>query len=395
MKGQVRVTSRHNEAIRSSTRVRAVLRNALVGAATLALSASIFTGPASAPAAADPPLTAAEAKEQVEQLEVDAAAIDDQAVGVQERLDAGTKKLKVKQADVAKQTAKVARIRVQVGQVALAQFQNRNLDTTAQLFFTEDTEGFLNQISTIEKVAENQNTVLQDFQAQQAQLADLERSAKVDVAALQAQGQELAGLRKASEAKIAESKAVLARLTEEERQRIAAEERAAAEAARKAAEAADAAAAAEAARLKAATPKTTTAAKTADKSDAGEQRATTTVRSSGKGVVAASFAKRQLGKPYRYAGNGPDGYDCSGLTSAAWRAAGISIPRTSTAQSGSGQVVARSELRPGDLVFFYNPVSHVGIYVGNGIIIHSPRPGKMVGYINMSKMPYAGARRPG
>ncbi|MBA3528846.1 MAG: C40 family peptidase, partial [Propionibacteriaceae bacterium] len=332
-------------------------------------------------------------------LEIDAAAIDDQAVGVQERLDAGTKKLTVKQADVAQQVAKVARIRIQVGQVALAQFQNRNLDTTAQLFFTEDTEGFLSQISTIEKVAENQNTLLQDFQAQQAQLADLERSAKVDVAALQAQGRELARLRKASDDKMAESKAVLARLTEEERQRIAAEERAAAEAARKAAEAADAAAAAEAARLKAATPETstksTTTTKAADQSDAGQQRATRTVQSTGKGAVAASFAKRQLGKPYRYAGNGPDAYDCSGLTSAAWRAAGVSIPRTSAAQSGSGQVVARSELRPGDLVFFYSPVSHVGIYVGNGVIINSPRPGKVVGYTNISRMPYAGARRPG
>ena len=114
------------------------------------------------------------------------------------------------------QTKRVERLKFQVGQVALAQFQNRNLDTAAQLFVTPDTEGFLSQISTVEKVSENQNSVLQDYQQQQAALADIELSAKTDLAALAEQEKQLKALRTASDKKIAESKAVLAKLTAEE-----------------------------------------------------------------------------------------------------------------------------------------------------------------------------------
>lgn len=119
--------------------------------------------------------------------------------------------------------------------------------------------------------------------------------------------------------------------------------------------------------------------------------------SSSKGQVAVAFAKRQLGKPYGYGSAGPSRYDCSGLTSAAWRAAGVSLPRTSQTQYRSGgRRIAKSELRPGDLVFFYSQSpSHVALYVGNGTILHSPRPGKTVEYSKMSYMPYAGAVRPG
>ena len=113
----------------------------------------------------------------------------------------------------------MARLKLQVGQVALAQFQNRNLDTAAQLFVTPDTEGFLSQISTVEKVSENQNSVLQDYQQEQARLADLEHSAETDLAALAEQEKQLKALRKASDKKIAEAKAVLAKLTAEERRR--------------------------------------------------------------------------------------------------------------------------------------------------------------------------------
>jgi cell wall-associated NlpC family hydrolase len=356
---------------------------------TLALAATLFAGPASLPAAADPPLSVAEAKTQVEQLEIDAAALDEDAVAVKVKLAADTRQLALKQEDVRQQTAKVARIRKQVGQVALAQFQNRTLDTTAKLFLTQDTDGFLNNISTVEKVSENQNTVLQDYQASRARLTDLERSAKVDVAALKAQDKQLAGLRVASAAKITQSKALLARLTEEERQRIAAEEAAAQAAAQKVA---DEAAAAEEARA----AEADSSGGSDDDSGSATSSDVGNVSSSGKGAVAVAFAKSQIGKPYVFGATGPGSYDCSGLTSAAWREAGVSIPRNSRAQStGAGRAVSRSELKPGDLIFFYSPVSHVGIYVGNGIMVHAPRPGKSVSYSKISTMPYVGARRPG
>ncbi len=117
---------------------------------------------------------------------------------------------------------------------------------------------------------------------------------------------------------------------------------------------------------------------------------------SNRGEVALAFARSQLGKPYVYGAEGPNAYDCSGLAQAAWKAAGVSIPRVTTTQFKFGKVVAKADLKLGDLVFFYGPSpSHVGLYAGQGMVIHAPRPGKKVEYIKMSYMPYAGARRPG
>lgn len=113
-----------------------------------------------------------------------------------------------------------------------------------------------------------------------------------------------------------------------------------------------------------------------------------------RGAKAVAFAKKQLGDRYVYGATGPNAWDCSGLTGGAWKAAGVRIPRTSQAQFRFGKKVAKSNLRPGDLVFFYSGISHVGIYAGNGNIIHASRPGKPVGYIKMKYMPYKGARRP-
>ncbi len=114
-----------------------------------------------------------------------------------------------------------------------------------------------------------------------------------------------------------------------------------------------------------------------------------------KGKRALAFAKAQLGKPYKWAGVGPNSYDCSGLVLAAWRSVGVSMPRTSQQQFRSGHRILKSQLRAGDLVFFYgSSPSHVGLYAGDGMIIHSPRPGKRVEYMKMSYMPYSGAVRP-
>lgn len=115
-----------------------------------------------------------------------------------------------------------------------------------------------------------------------------------------------------------------------------------------------------------------------------------------KGRTAYAFARTQLGLPYRYGAAGPDAYDCSGLTLTAWRKAGVTLPRTSARQFHTGRRVARSDLRVGDLVFFYPPTpSHVALYAGNGRIIHAPRPGRVVEQVPLGYMPYAGAVRPG
>ena len=79
----------------------------------------------------------------------------------------------------------------------------------------------------------------------------------------------------------------------------------------------------------------------------------------------------------------------------AWSAAGVSLPHSSKAQSKIGAKIAKADLRPGDLVFFYDGPSHVGIYAGDGQVIHAPKPGKTVTYIKIAYMPWKGARRPG
>ena len=377
VEGTDRVTSRCNHARRAIS-IRSFTRWVALAVTSLGLTAALVVGGASQ-AHAEPPLTVAEAKARIAQLQTDASAIDQEYVEISEQLSKGRAKLKLKQADVKAQAKQVEKLKFQVGQVALAQFQNRNLDTAAQLFVTSDTEGFLSQISTVEKVSENQNSVLQEYQRKQSEYAAMELSAKTDLAALAEQEKQLKGLRAASDKKIAESKAVLAELTADERRKIAAEERRAAAEAQEQAESGT---------------KTKTKARSTSAPEDDDQPAAAT-GTGGKGARALAYARAQLGDPYRYAAAGPDAFDCSGLTSAAWKSVGVSLPRSSRSQYSVGSYVSKSNLQPGDLVFFYSPISHVALYAGNGQIIHAPRPGKSVEYTSMSYMPFAGAKRPG
>src|SRR3954452_13562241 len=115
---------------------------------------------------------------------------------------------------------------------------------------------------------------------------------------------------------------------------------------------------------------------------------------SGSAAQAVNSALAQLGDPYAWAGAGPNSFDCSGLTQFAYQAAGISLPHSSRAQSTMGAPVSRGALQPGDLVFFYSPVSHVGIYIGNGQIVHAPSAGDVVKITDLAHMPgFATARR--
>jgi cell wall-associated NlpC family hydrolase len=111
---------------------------------------------------------------------------------------------------------------------------------------------------------------------------------------------------------------------------------------------------------------------------------------------AVDTARAQLGKPYQYGGDGPDSYDCSGLTQYSWGAAGVSLPHSASGQSTMGTPVSRDQLQPGDLVFFYDGPGHVGIYVGNNQIIHAPTEGDVVKYTDIDAMGgYDWARRVG
>ena len=109
---------------------------------------------------------------------------------------------------------------------------------------------------------------------------------------------------------------------------------------------------------------------------------------------AVDAALDQVGTRYRWGGNTPAGFDCSGLTSWAHADAGVTIPRTSRAQFAQLTPVHRSNLRPGDLVFYNSPVSHVAMYVGDGKIVESPRRGLTVRVRDLSERSPVGYRRP-
>lgn len=123
--------------------------------------------------------------------------------------------------------------------------------------------------------------------------------------------------------------------------------------------------------------------------DSGETKVDFTVSASGRAKKAVDFAMAQLGDPYQWGGNGPNAWDCSGLTQHAMAAAGISIPRVVGPQYAASQHIPMSQLQPGDLVF-YASMAHVGIYIGNGKVIHAPRPGKTVEVTGLSGFSLAG-----
>jgi len=113
------------------------------------------------------------------------------------------------------------------------------------------------------------------------------------------------------------------------------------------------------------------------------------------GGPAVAYAKSQVGKSYVWGAVGPDSFDCSGLTMAAWQQAGVSLPHNSTAQYDSGQQISESELQPGDLVFYYSPISHVGMYIGDGQVVNALNPSSGVQVSGLHDMPYSGAVRVG
>ncbi|SDY79286.1 Cell wall-associated hydrolase, NlpC family [Micromonospora pattaloongensis] len=115
----------------------------------------------------------------------------------------------------------------------------------------------------------------------------------------------------------------------------------------------------------------------------------------GAAATAVKFAYAQLGKPYGWGAAGPRAYDCSGLTSAAWAAAGIRLPHSSQRQWTSVTRVSRPELQPGDLIFYYGDLHHVGMYVGAGMMIHAPQEGQSVRLNAVNFQPVYGYGRPG
>lgn len=117
--------------------------------------------------------------------------------------------------------------------------------------------------------------------------------------------------------------------------------------------------------------------------------------SAGAAGRAVRFAYNQIGKPYQWAAAGPNSYDCSGLTMAAWRQGGVSLPHNAAQQYSVVAHISRSALKSGDLIFYYSPIHHVAIYIGGGNVIEAPRTGETVKIAPVDIGPIAGYGRPG
>jgi cell wall-associated NlpC family hydrolase len=272
--------------------------------------------------------------------------------------------------------------RAQVQEIAAGQYRRAGpLSTLDALLSSGSPTTFANQLAMLDHLANSEQQRIASLVAEQARYDAEKKTIDALIATQQRQRADLA-------AKKATIDAEIKRLEGLHKQIAAAEAAAAAKAAAEA-EAARAAAAAAAA---AAADKTSPIRSTSPLFIGGQCPA---VPITANGGVAAKTACRQIGKPYEWAASGPDTFDCSGLTQYAWSSAGVSLTHYTGAQWNEGAPVSRENLRTGDLVFFYSDLHHVGIYVGNGLIVHAPHTGDVVRMAVLANMPYAGARRPG
>ncbi|MFE1954524.1 MULTISPECIES: C40 family peptidase [Streptomyces] len=287
--------------------------------------------------------------------------------------------------DIAQRTEKMNTAREELGRFAAAQYRTGGVSDTATMFLAENPEDYFAQDQLMSRLTSRQKKAVDDYQVQQRETAKKRTEAQESLKQLTTSQTELKTSKQTVQSKLADARKLLSELTAEEKARLAAIERQKQEAARKkAAELAAKQKAEEEAKRKAeeaarqeegsGTGSGTTDPGTGSGSDSGS----TDTSYATKAAKALAFAKAQEGKPYVWGATGPDSYDCSGLTGAAWKAAGVTLPRTTWDQVEFGTTVPLSDIQPGDLVFFYDDISHVGIYKGDGIMIHAPKPGAYV-----------------
>ncbi|MET9097772.1 C40 family peptidase [Streptomyces antibioticus] len=273
--------------------------------------------------------------------------------------------------DVARRTQNLNEAREELGSFAAAQYRTGAAAPDTATFLLADTpQDYFDQAQLMGRLTERQKGMVDDYVTEQSTTMRKRQEAGEGLAALTDTQRELKTAKATVQKKLATARELLSRLTAQEQARLAAIERQRQEeAARKAAELAQ--------RQAAAAPATDTGTPSPSPSP-------TSSPSPGGGTVstkaekALAFALAQIGKPYVWGATGPGSYDCSGLTQAAWKAAGVTLPRTTYDQVTFGTTVSLADARPGDLVFFYEGVSHVGIYIGNGMMIHAPKPGTYV-----------------
>ena len=324
---------------------------AALGIATL--GGSVLT---TSPSYAEPDID--DVQTRVDRLYHEAEQASERYNAVREDLDQTQSRLKTLRTDLARQQDKVDGVRDQVATSVVAQSQGQSLSSTSQLLLSEDPDRFLSSLATVSAFNDQQSQMMTEFATQAKRLERRKEAAQREVAEISEAEDKLATEKSEIDEKAGEAAALLEELEAEERARLA-------------------------------------AAQAPSRSGGRAPVAETSAPASGSAGAAVDFAMAQVGDAYVYGAAGPDAWDCSGLTMAAWSQAGVSLPHSSSGQMGSGTPVSQSDLQPGDLVFYYSPVSHVGMYIGNGQLVHAANPSSPVEVVPVNSMPYSGAVRPG
>ncbi|HEX5088312.1 MAG TPA: NlpC/P60 family protein [Nocardioides sp.] len=252
------------------------------------------------------------------------------------------------QADQERQHARLEAARENLQDSIVSSYEGQSLSAVGVVADTDDATSFVSNLSTMSAYNDMQSQLFTSF-ATESKALDLRAKATEQRAAeIEKKQAELAADKKAIDDKYEQAKALLDKLKAEEREALLSR---------------------------------------------GSVRMPSGVDASGRAAIAIRYAMAQVGKSYVYGAAGPNAFDCSGLMMMAWAQAGISLPHSSGAQYGVGHHVSSSDLQPGDLVFYYSPISHVAMYIGNGLIVEAANPGAGIRVSPVFSMPYVGATR--
>ncbi|MEO3972324.1 NlpC/P60 family protein [Streptomyces sp. CAU 1734] len=320
--------------------------------ATAAAAVAVSAQTASADPLPDPTKKGTQA--QIDRLYEEATQATEEYNGAKESAERLQKQVRDLQASAARQQDGLNQLRNRLGSIAAAQYRSGGLDPSMQLLLSSDPDEYLARASALDNLSAQQASELAQYRSQQLDLQRQRTQATRKLDGLRETREELGDKKREIQDKLAKAQRLLNSLTSAERaERAAKEER---------------------------------ANRDSDRADLGNEAGATQ-----RATAAFNAAKSRVGMPYVWGATGPGSFDCSGLTSWAFKQANVSIPRTSQAQAQIGtRINSLSALKPGDLIIMRTDLSHVGFYAGNGQILHSPKPGAQVRYesIARSGMPF-------
>ncbi|MFF3616813.1 NlpC/P60 family protein [Streptomyces sp. NPDC002580] len=354
------------------TKQRSIGGNTARTAVTIALAGAATATGFDGIGHADPQLSPTQVKAKVDKLYEEAEAATEKYNGAKEKADKAETRLGTLRDEAARRQDRLNSARDALGSMAAAQYRSGGLDPAVQLALSDDPDRYLDGAAMAERVGSRQSSAVAGVRRELREIEQLRGAAHVELASLKSRQTELRQQKKTINEKLSTARRLLARLSPEQRAQYA-----------------ERGAAGEQQHVSRSSARESLPAPSGASAASGTAAASTSSRA----AAAVSYAYAKLGSPYVWGATGPDAFDCSGLAQAAYRSAGLSLPRTTYSQINAGQRVSRSELRPGDLVFFYPGITHVGIYVGNGQMIHAPNPSAPVRLAPLDEMPFVGATR--